>query len=74
MNMFKNGEVKRLHSACCGMENGRIYKAKIGASYVSVLLPDETWTCDHWAGFGHDRPFFEVLKQESEWQHTEPKE
>jgi len=55
-------KVKRLHSACCGMENGKIYEAKIKHGYVSVKLPDGTWTSDHWGGFSHKNPFFEIIE------------
>lgn len=60
----ETGYVKRLHSACCGMVDGEIYEAKIGSHYVNVKLPDGTWTGDHWAGFGSERPFFEIIERE----------
>ena len=60
--MDKVVKVKRLYNACCGMENGKIYTAKTNGHYVNVLLPDGTWTGDHWGGFGTDKPFFEIIK------------
>lgn len=39
--------IKRIDSACCGMVNGQVYPAR-GDTYVSVLLPDGTWTDPHW--------------------------
>lgn len=54
-----NGKVKRLHSACCGMENGKVYEAYFpcGYSYAKVLLPDGSWTEGH-----HVPKFFEILE------------
>lgn len=74
MGIFKDGKVKRVHSACCGMENGKVYEARVGTAYVDVKLDDGTWVCDHWAGFGSEDPFFEVIEQGEEWKDSLPKE
>ena len=55
-------KAKRLHSACCGMENGKIYKGKKYTDhYISVELPDGSWTSDHYTAIGSDNPFFEIM-------------
>lgn len=69
MEHYELGKVKRLHSACCGMEDGKIYTAKIGWSYVSVQLPDMSWTSEHWAGFGSDNPLFEIITKNGTCPH-----
>lgn len=57
-------KVRRLRDACCGMENGRVYTARTRPfwaqceGYIQVLLPDGTWTSDHWAP-----GFFEVVQE-----------
>ena len=65
MEKIVNGKVKRLHSACCGMENGKVYEANIGESYVLVKLPNGKWTADHWISYGSN-PFFEIIEKDDE--------
>ncbi len=58
-------KVKRLRDACCGMENGKIYTARsdFGGNYVSVQLPNGTWTSDHHVGIStFGGLFFEFIE------------
>lgn len=60
---IKTSKIKRLSHACCGMENGKVYDAKIRGGYVSVKLLDGSWTSDHWAGFNDHEPYFEIVEK-----------